>query len=61
MAVSVSPSLPGPVREVAILVTGAKFRSSYPDLSQMARLQGAATTPMAEAIDAKVRLQGFSP
>jgi 4-carboxymuconolactone decarboxylase len=25
----VSPSLPGPAREVAILVTGAKFRSSY--------------------------------
>ena len=29
LALSVSPSLPGPVREVAILVTGAKFRSSY--------------------------------
>src|SRR5262249_44614014 len=27
----------------------------------MARLQGAATTPMAETIDPKVRLQGFSP
>src|SRR3954452_24286372 len=30
-------------------------------VSQMARLRGAATTPMAEAIDPKVRLQGFSP
>jgi 4-carboxymuconolactone decarboxylase len=29
LALSASPSLPGPVREVAILVTGAKFRSSY--------------------------------
>src|SRR5437016_6750474 len=29
LALSVSPSLPRPVREVAILVTGAKFRSSY--------------------------------
>ena len=29
LALSVSPSLPGPAREVAILVTGAKFRSSY--------------------------------
>ena len=26
---SISPSLPKPVREVAILVTGAKFRSAY--------------------------------
>jgi hypothetical protein len=31
------------------------------DLSQMARLRGAATTPMAEAIDPQVRFQGFSP
>jgi 4-carboxymuconolactone decarboxylase len=29
LALSVSPSLPSSVREVAILVTGAKFRSSY--------------------------------
>ncbi|HEX3499499.1 MAG TPA: 4-carboxymuconolactone decarboxylase [Stellaceae bacterium] len=29
LALSVSPSLPRTVREVAILVTGAKFRSSY--------------------------------
>jgi 4-carboxymuconolactone decarboxylase len=28
-ALAVSPSLPGPVREVAILVTGAKFRAGY--------------------------------
>jgi 4-carboxymuconolactone decarboxylase len=28
-AVSFSPSLPRPVREVAILVTGAKFRAAY--------------------------------
>jgi hypothetical protein len=28
-ALSFSPSLPKPVREVAILVTGAKFRSAY--------------------------------
>lgn len=28
-AVSTSPTLPRPVREVAILVTGAKFRSAY--------------------------------
>jgi len=28
-AMSTSPSLPRPVREVAILVTGAKFRSAY--------------------------------
>ena len=28
-AISSSPSLPKPVREVAILVTGAKFRSAY--------------------------------
>ena len=28
-SLSVSPSLPRPVREVAILVTGAKFRSAY--------------------------------
>ncbi len=28
-ALSVSPGLPRPVREVAILVTGAKFRSAY--------------------------------
>jgi 4-carboxymuconolactone decarboxylase len=28
-AISTSPSLPKPVREVAILVTGAKFRSAY--------------------------------
>src|SRR5262249_60362029 len=28
-ALSLSPSLPRPVREVAILVTGAKFRSAY--------------------------------
>ena len=28
-ALSTSPSLPKPVREVAILVTGAKFRSAY--------------------------------
>jgi hypothetical protein len=33
----------------------------YADLSQMARLRGAATTPIAETIDPKVRLQGFSP
>lgn len=31
------------------------------DLSQMARLQGAATTPMADSIDPQVRLQGSSP
>jgi 4-carboxymuconolactone decarboxylase len=29
MALSTSPSLPRPVREVAILVTGAKFRAAY--------------------------------
>jgi 4-carboxymuconolactone decarboxylase len=29
LALSMSPSLPRPVREVAILVTGAKFRSAY--------------------------------
>jgi 4-carboxymuconolactone decarboxylase len=29
LALSVSPSLPRPVREVAILVTGAIFHSSY--------------------------------
>ena len=29
LALSISPSLPRPVREVAILVTGAKFRSAY--------------------------------
>lgn len=29
LALSVSPSLPRPVREVAILVTGAKFHSAY--------------------------------
>jgi 4-carboxymuconolactone decarboxylase len=29
LALSVSPSLPRPVREVAILVTGAKFNSAY--------------------------------
>ncbi len=29
LALSVSPSLPRPVREVAILVTGAAFHSSY--------------------------------
>src|ERR1700753_2811895 len=29
LALSVSPSLPRPVREVAILVTGAVFHSSY--------------------------------
>ena len=29
LALSVSPSLPATVREVAILVTGARFRSSY--------------------------------
>jgi hypothetical protein len=29
LALSVSPSLPRPVREVAILVTGARFHSSY--------------------------------
>src|SRR5207245_3336196 len=28
-ALSTSPSLPKPVREVAILVTGARFRSAY--------------------------------
>jgi len=28
-SLAVSPSLPGPVREVAILVTGAKFRAGY--------------------------------
>jgi 4-carboxymuconolactone decarboxylase len=28
-ALSFSPSLPKPVREVAILLTGAKFRSAY--------------------------------
>jgi 4-carboxymuconolactone decarboxylase len=28
-SLSLSPALPGPVREVAILVTGAKFRSAY--------------------------------
>ena len=28
-AISTSPSLPKPIREVAILVTGAKFRSAY--------------------------------
>ena len=28
-AVSTSPSLPKPIREIAILVTGAKFRSAY--------------------------------
>ena len=28
-AMSVSPGLPRPVREVAILVTGAKFHSAY--------------------------------
>jgi 4-carboxymuconolactone decarboxylase len=28
-ALSLSPSLPRPVREIAILVTGAKFRSGY--------------------------------
>jgi hypothetical protein len=28
-ALSLSPSLPNPVREVAILVTGAKFRAAY--------------------------------
>jgi 4-carboxymuconolactone decarboxylase len=28
-AMAFSPSLPGPVREVAILVTGAKFRAAY--------------------------------
>jgi 4-carboxymuconolactone decarboxylase len=28
-ALSASPSLPKPVREVAILVTGARFRSAY--------------------------------
>jgi 4-carboxymuconolactone decarboxylase len=28
-ALAFSPSLPGPVREVAILVTGAKFRAAY--------------------------------
>ena len=29
LALSVSPSLPRPIREVAILVTGAKFNSAY--------------------------------
>ncbi len=29
LALSISPSLPRPVREVAILVTGAKFRAAY--------------------------------
>ncbi|MGO8920786.1 MAG: carboxymuconolactone decarboxylase family protein [Stellaceae bacterium] len=29
LALSVSPSLPRPVREVAILVTGARFRAAY--------------------------------
>ena len=29
LALSISPALPRPVREVAILVTGSKFRSSY--------------------------------
>ena len=29
LALSISPSLPRPVREVAILVTGARFHSSY--------------------------------
>ncbi len=29
LALSISPSLPRPVREVAILVTGAAFHSSY--------------------------------
>jgi 4-carboxymuconolactone decarboxylase len=29
LALSMSPSLPRPIREVAILVTGAKFRSAY--------------------------------
>jgi len=28
-ALAISPSLPGPVREIAILVTGAKFRAAY--------------------------------
>ena len=28
-ALSTSPKLPRPVREIAILVTGAKFRSAY--------------------------------
>src|SRR3984893_12507902 len=28
-ALAVSPSLPGPVREVAILVTGAQYRAGY--------------------------------
>src|SRR5439155_23183749 len=28
-ALSTSPTLPRPVREIAILVTGAKFRSAY--------------------------------
>jgi 4-carboxymuconolactone decarboxylase len=28
-ALSISPTLPRPVREIAILVTGAKFRSAY--------------------------------
>jgi len=29
LALSISPSLPRPVREIAILVTGAKFHSAY--------------------------------
>ena len=53
----------------SIAIRGKQFTkssaifSSRPvaDLSQMARLLGAATTPMAEAIHPKVRLQGFSP
>ena len=35
-ALAVSPSLPGPVREVAILVTGAKFRA--PAMSRSAHV-----------------------
>jgi 4-carboxymuconolactone decarboxylase len=34
-ALSVAPSLPKPVREVAILVTGAKFRSAYEIYAQV--------------------------
>jgi 4-carboxymuconolactone decarboxylase len=51
-ALSTSPSLPRPVREVAILVTGAKFKSAYEIYAHVlvAELRGIADEKIATII-----------
>jgi hypothetical protein len=63
LALSVSPSLPGPAREVAILVTGAKFRSSYELYAMSSGRNGVASPttsspPSSPASDQRPHAQG---